>query len=85
MVEKAKKEFSLAFSKGNRALLKEFKVSRCPVVIFFDRDGKEAKRFVRGDLVTRTEMHPFAPMKPEKFVKELDAVVKKVTPQRKDP
>ena len=85
VVRTVKKEFVLAYSKGNRTLLKEFKIPKCPVLIFIDREGKEVKRFIRTDLVTRTEMHPFKPMKPEKFRKELDAIVKKVTPESKSP
>ena len=85
MIKIAKKEFTLAFVKGNRTLLKEHKIPKCPVLIFIDREGKEVKRFMRTDLVTRTEMHPFKPMKPEKFRKELDAIVKKITPESKSP
>jgi len=85
VVRTVKKEFVLAYSKGNRALLKEYKIPKCPVLLFFDREGKEVKRFLRTDLVTRTEMHPFEPMKPEKFRKELDAIVKKVSQDPEGP
>ncbi len=85
MVKTVKKEFLLAYSKGNRSLLREYKVPKCPVLLFFDREGKEVKRFYRTDLVTRTEMHPFQPIKPEKFQEILDAIVKQVTPEPERP
>ena len=85
VVKTVKKEFLLAYSKGNRSLLKEYKIPKCPVLLFFDREGKEVKRFLRTDLVTRTEMHPFEPIKPEKFQAALDAIVKKVTPEPESP
>ncbi len=85
MIKIAKKEFTLAFVKGNRTLLKEHKIPKCPVILFFDREGKEVKRFLRTNLVTRTEMHPFQPMKPDTFLKELEAVVKKVSPVQENP